>query len=118
MVSELGLDTLRWVELEEGAPAGALLDQELDASEHDLVVLATGMEPSTLSGFTPDVQLDVDDYGFVVPKLAQADKGGGGVFPAGVATGPKDVSSSVQSATAAALRAVQTVSVRGGPPNE
>jgi hypothetical protein len=48
MVSELELDTLRWVELEAGAPAGDLLDQELDASEHDLVVLAT--------------RLDEDDY--------------------------------------------------------
>jgi len=82
--------------------------REVYERPYDLVVLATGMEPSTANGFTPDVQLDVDEYGFVVPKLEESS----GVFPAGVAGGPKDVSSSVQSATAAALRAVQTVSAR------
>jgi hypothetical protein len=51
MVSELGLDTLRWVELEEGAPAGELLDQELDASEHDLVVLATRLAEDDYARF-------------------------------------------------------------------
>ena len=51
MVSELGLDTLRWVELEEGAPAGALLDQELDTSEHDLVVLATRLAEEDYARF-------------------------------------------------------------------
>jgi hypothetical protein len=48
MVSELKLDTLRWVELEEGAPAGEVLDQELNGEEHDLAILAT--------------RLDEDDY--------------------------------------------------------
>ncbi len=43
----------------------------------------------------------MDEYGFVVSEE--------GVFGAGVATGPLDVSMSVQSATAAALRAVQAV---------
>ena len=80
--------------------------REVYARPYDLVVLATGMEPSVVGGFKPTLHLDVDDYGFLVPKL----EGGGGMFPAGVAGGPKDVSSSVQSATAAALRAVQTVS--------
>ena len=48
MVSELKLDTLRWVELEEGAPAGEVLDQELNGEKHDLAILAT--------------RLDEDDY--------------------------------------------------------
>ncbi|HIF42230.1 MAG TPA: hypothetical protein EYQ74_14190 [Planctomycetes bacterium] len=51
MVAELGLDTMRWVELEEGAPAGELLDQELNASEHDLVVLATRLAEDDYARF-------------------------------------------------------------------
>jgi quinone-modifying oxidoreductase subunit QmoA len=35
--------------------------------------------------------------------------GDGGIIPAGVAAGPLDVSMSVQSATAAALKAIQAV---------
>ncbi len=71
---------------------------------YDLVVLATGMEPST-SAEAPPVELETDDYGFIVP----ADGVGDGMTVAGVAGGPLDVSMSVQSACAAALRAIQAV---------
>ncbi|MBI4969985.1 MAG: CoB--CoM heterodisulfide reductase iron-sulfur subunit A family protein [Rhodospirillales bacterium] len=74
------------------------LTREVYAEPYDLVVLATGMQPSA----KPPMETAMDDYGFVVGHE-------GGVIGAGVATGPLDVSMSVQSATAAALGAVQAV---------
>ncbi len=71
---------------------------------YDLVVLATGMEPSTAAGALP-VELEMDEYGFIVPAESVAD----GMIAAGVASGPLDVSMTVQSATAAALKAIQAV---------
>jgi len=68
------------------------------------VVLATGMEPSTQAG-RPEVTLEEDEYGFIVPHMDDQS----GHISAGVASGPLDVSMSVQSATAAALRAIQAV---------
>ena len=80
------------------------LTREIYAKPYDLVVLAGGMEPAgglpVMNGFT-------DDYGFVVPHGDD-----GAIFSAGVASGPLDVSMSVQSATAAALKAIQAA--RGG----
>ncbi len=69
------------------------------------MVLATGMEPTAAAEYKPPVSLEMDEYGFIVPKLGDGD----GMFAAGVATGPLDVSMSVQSATAAALKAIQAV---------
>jgi quinone-modifying oxidoreductase subunit QmoA len=69
------------------------------------VVLATGMEPAGNGNGRPQVTLETDEYGFVVPGNGNAD----GMFSAGVAAGPLDVAASVQSATAAALRAAQAV---------
>ncbi len=71
---------------------------------YDLVVLAVGMQPA-LNGRATALELPVDDYGFIVPEEAA-------VSAAGVATGPLDVSMSVQSATAAAMKAIQAVSGR------
>ncbi len=71
---------------------------------YDLVVLATGMVPSAAAGPLP-AEIETDEYGFIVP----ADGGADGMIAAGVATGPLDVSMSVQSATAAALKAIQAV---------
>lgn len=85
------------------------VEREIYAEPYDLVVLATGMQPSAVDGFRPQVGVMADEYGFLVP----AGTGDGeGIFSAGVASGPLDVSMSVQSATAAALKAVQAV--RGG----
>lgn len=77
-------------------------DRELYANEYDLVVLATGMEPSLPkeAGFAAAPARD--DYGFVV-------NGTDGQFAAGVAGGPFDVALSTQTATAAALKAIQAV---------
>ncbi|MCK5621437.1 MAG: heterodisulfide reductase subunit A, partial [Alphaproteobacteria bacterium] len=71
----------------------------------DLVVLATGMKPAASEGYVPDIAMEQDEYGFLVPSV----EGDGGIIPAGVASGPLDVSMSVQSATAAALKAIQAV---------
>ncbi|MFZ2302731.1 MAG: FAD-dependent oxidoreductase [Gallionella sp.] len=72
------------------------------ATTHDLVVLAVGMEPETNSIELPE-DLLLDASGFI--EGAQSE----GMFGAGAATSPLDVNRSVQSATAAALRAIQVV---------
>ncbi|MDA1090857.1 MAG: CoB--CoM heterodisulfide reductase iron-sulfur subunit A family protein [Proteobacteria bacterium] len=80
------------------------ISREIYAEPYDLVVLATGMEPSSVDNL-PALKLTTDEYGFIVPEMGDAD----GMFSAGVAGGPLDVSMSVQSATAAALKAIQAV---------
>ena len=82
------------------------IDREIYSESYDLVVLATGMQPSSVAGYRPEIGLMADDYGFLVPKDMEANDG---IFSCGVAAGPLDVSLSVQSATAAALKAVQAV---------
>ena len=73
------------------------------ATEHDLVVLATGMEPSVdVSEFPVDLVLNME--GFIEP-----DKKNGGIFAAGSSSDALDVNRSVQHATASALRAVQVI---------
>lgn len=69
------------------------------AAEHDLVVLAVGMEPET-RGIELPADLLRDTSGFIEGSQD------GGQFGAGVAAAPLDVNRSVQSATAAALRAL------------
>ena len=76
------------------------------AAEHDLVVLAIGMEPESNGIRLPEDVL-VDSSGFIEGSA------GGGHFGAGAATSPLDVNRSVQSATAAALRAIQVVHQTG-----
>ncbi|VAW50070.1 Anaerobic respiratory complex protein QmoA [hydrothermal vent metagenome] len=76
-------------------------------NEHDLVVLAVGMEPSvdasTLNGTFP-IEIKVNDEGFI-----EQDEANGGVFAAGCSSDALDVNRAVQSATASALRAIQVV---------
>ena len=73
--------------------------------DYDLVVLATGMQPS-LAGENAPLPLPLDEDGFIA--------GGeeAGIFAAGCARMPLDVMRSAQSGTAAALKAVQTVKGR------
>jgi len=73
--------------------------------EVDMVVLATGLVPSIADAKIPG-DLTFDDYGFIVP-------GAPGIYGAGCAKRPVDVSSSVMDATGAALKAIQSV-VAGG----
>ncbi len=72
---------------------------------YDLVVLATGMEPSlpVETGF--EASPERDEYGFVI----NGDDSDNGQFAAGVAAGPYDVALSTQTATASALKAIQAV---------
>ncbi|MEG2172975.1 MAG: FAD-dependent oxidoreductase [Desulfovibrionaceae bacterium] len=72
---------------------------------YDMVVLATGMQPS-LAGERFPLPVAVDEDGFIT--------GGeeAGIFAAGCARMPGDVMRSAQSATSAALKAVQTVKGR------
>lgn len=77
------------------------------ATAHDLVVLAVGMEPETNGIKLPEDML-LDSSGFIEGCRSE------GMFGAGAATSPLDVNRSVQSATAAALRAVQAVHKSAG----
>ena len=72
------------------------------AARHDLAVLAIGMQPSVRGADVPAEVIE-DSSGFLenLPENT--------VFGAGCATGALDVNRSVQSATAAALRAIQVV---------
>ncbi len=71
--------------------------------EHfDLVVLATGMQPS-LAGVSLPIDVNIDDQGFITNG---EDKG---IFAAGCAKEPLDVMKSAQSGTGAAMKAIQTV---------
>ncbi len=72
-------------------------------NEHDLVVLAVGMEPSIDKDTFP-IELTVNDEGFIENNEAN-----GGVFAAGCSTDALDVNRAVQSATACALKAIQVV---------
>jgi quinone-modifying oxidoreductase subunit QmoA len=71
----------------------------------DMVVLATGMQPS-LAGQKLPAGLEVDEEGFII---GGEDKG---IYAAGCAKLPLDVMKSAQSATGAALKAIQTVKGR------
>lgn len=70
---------------------------------YDLVVLAVGMEPS-VKGINIPGHIVADSSGFI-----EADPANGAVFGAGCASNALDVNRAVQSATAAALRAIQVV---------
>jgi quinone-modifying oxidoreductase, subunit QmoA len=72
------------------------------AAQHDLVVLAVGMEPES-NGITLPADILADSSGFLEGTTD------GGQFSAGAASSPLDVNRSVQSATAASLRAIQVV---------
>ncbi|MDP2847157.1 MAG: CoB--CoM heterodisulfide reductase iron-sulfur subunit A family protein [Humidesulfovibrio sp.] len=68
----------------------------------DLVVLATGMQPSCAGAKLP-VQVPVDEDGFII---GGDDKG---VIAAGCAKLPLDVMKTAQTGTGAAMKAIQTV---------
>lgn len=69
----------------------------------DLCVLATGMQP-TVSEMKLPSEIKINENGFVVP-----DKDQKGIYAVGCAKDPVDVAKSVQGATGAALKAIQTV---------
>ena len=72
------------------------------ATEHDLVVLAVGMEPEVCGVKLPD-DIVMDSSNFIEGSKD------GGMFGAGAAASPLDVNRAVQSATAASLKAIQVI---------
>lgn len=72
------------------------------ATSHDLVVLAVGMEPEA-NGIRLPADIVTDSSGFIESSKSQ------GMFAAGAAVSPLDVNRAVQSATGAALRAIQVI---------
>jgi len=83
------------VQVEDQATGDIVKDQ------FDLVVLAVGMVPSCAVD-TPPTQLALDEHGFVLGEQPVP-----GIVGTGCARKPVDVASSVQDATAAALKAIQ-----------
>jgi quinone-modifying oxidoreductase subunit QmoA len=75
------------------------LTGELTKTEVDMAVLATGMVPNT-GDEPPPLDTKLDEFGFVAPDNDN------GIFGAGVAVRPYDVSASVQDATGATLKAL------------
>ncbi|MGE0081182.1 MAG: CoB--CoM heterodisulfide reductase iron-sulfur subunit A family protein [Thiohalomonadaceae bacterium] len=72
------------------------------ATEHDLVVLAVGMEPEVKGVELPD-DIILDSSSFIEGSKD------GGMFGAGSAASPLDVNRAVQTATAASLKAIQVI---------
>jgi quinone-modifying oxidoreductase, subunit QmoA len=72
------------------------------ATEHDLVVLAVGMEPE-VTGIKLPADIIQDSSNFIEGSKD------GGMFGAGAASSPLDVNRAVQSATAASLKAIQVI---------
>ncbi len=72
----------------------------------DMVVLATGMVPNKIEiDAAPDVSYD--EYGFLINDPEKT-----GIYGAGCVRRPTDVASSVQDATAGALKAIQSIARR------
>jgi quinone-modifying oxidoreductase, subunit QmoA len=82
----------------ENAVTGEKIQQTVE-----MVVLATGMQPSAKNNPLP-ADLKYDENGFVINDFAK-----GGMFAVGCANKPLDVVSSNQNATGMALKAIQTL---------
>ena len=70
----------------------------------DMVVLATGMNP-TMSGEKVPFAAPLDQYGFFKEELTSD----GGIYFAGCSKTPTDVSSCIKDANAAVLKAIQCI---------
>jgi len=70
----------------------------------DMVVLATGMQPTAANAKLPAGALKYTEDGFIINDMEQ-----GGMFAAGCANKPADVVSSNQNANGMALKALQTL---------
>jgi quinone-modifying oxidoreductase subunit QmoA len=73
------------------------------SNEHELVVLAVGMEPNVATDHLPE-GATINLEGFL-----EASPATGAIFAAGCSADALDVNRSVQNATAAALRAIQVI---------
>ncbi len=77
------------------------LTGEMQVMEVDMAVLATGMVPNAVDS-PPPLGTKLDDYGFVAPDNDN------GIYGAGVASRPFDVSGANMDATGAALKALNS----------
>ena len=77
--------------------------QKVGEEEFDLVVLATGMAPATRDAAIP-AGMAYDEDGFIASESSTP-----GIHGAGCVNKPLEVASTVQDATAAALKAIQSV---------
>ncbi|MHA1940493.1 MAG: FAD-dependent oxidoreductase [Candidatus Hodarchaeales archaeon] len=82
-------------------------DPVVESDEMDLVVLTTGLDPSSRSEFLESkLQLELTDTGFVVTDpLNPLETNREGVYVCGVASGPKDIPDTVANASGAAAKA-------------
>ncbi len=74
---------------------------EIKRGEFDLVVLATGMVPSTATQKIPMDGVEYDEFGFVVPNEEL------GLYPVGCVKRPVDVAYCTQDATGGAIKALR-----------
>lgn len=74
--------------------------QQVTEEQYDMVVLATGMAPATAAEKVP-AEVSYDEDGFLASTP--------GIIGAGCVSKPMDVAAAVQNATAAALKAIQSV---------
>jgi quinone-modifying oxidoreductase subunit QmoA len=94
----------------EGDPASGLVTVEAEdvfgggksRAQVDMVVLATGMQPTAAAGSLP-ADLECDENGFIIPELQKP-----GIYAAGCAKKPVDVANANRDATASALNAIQS----------
>ena len=88
---------------------GRVEDQETQRiinKKADLVVLATGMVPNTATDKIP-ADIQYDENGFVINDPLKT-----GIYGAGCIKKPADVAVSVQDATNAAMKAIQSTARR------
>lgn len=95
-VARIELDTEKMVVVAEDTLAGKL--RKLEA---DLVVLATGMQPSTKEN-PPPVDIPMDENGFIIQQDDAT-----GIYGVGTCVRPLDVAGTLQDATGAAIKALQ-----------
>jgi len=92
---------------------------QLREAEHDLVVLAVGIQPNLeAEGLFPGGELRLDDYHYVKEVDEDLDPGRtsiDGVYVAGAASGAKDIPDSILHAGAAAAQAAAYVEKVGRP---
>jgi heterodisulfide reductase subunit A len=92
---------------------GLTWGEEVEAAV-DLVVLAVGMQPADVSTLVESLKLPVGADRFlqeVHPKLRPVELSVNGVLVAGTSQGPKDITETVASASAASAKAIGLLSV-------
>ena len=81
--------------------------QSVTSKEMDMVILSTGLDPSSHRDFLENcLNLNLDQYGFVITDpLKPLETNRPGVYVCGVSSGPKDIPDTVAQASGAAAKA-------------